>query len=120
MAEKKHNFGKEGYHIINFWVTNELRERFHKTCKKCYIGYADILSRLIIDFCDGKIYDLPSWEPIDKSKMVYYKDENGEWIYITPQDFIERIDKKKNGRDIVDPAKEAISDISKPNKIRST
>ncbi len=106
MVAKKHNFGKEGQAILNWWPPKELKERFQKTCDELLIGYGDILTKLVKDFCDGKIYDLPSWEPIDKTKLVHYKDDDGRWIYITPQEFFERLEQKNQHRVMHDPEKE--------------
>jgi len=103
ISKKQQHWEKDGSTLVNFWIPTELSNRFETIRKKCGIGKSDLAARLIKDFCDGNIYDLPSWKPIDRKKLIHYKDDNGKWIYVTSEEFIDRVDKKQNGRANHDP-----------------
>lgn len=94
---RKRRLTKEEKGVMSFWLPVKLKDRFHHACEKCKFVKEHILGQLIQDFCDGVIYDLPQFKPVSRKALVHYKGEDGKWIYITGEEFIERVAKKTPG-----------------------
>lgn len=91
---RKHRLTKAEKEVISFWICKKLKRRFYQICEDQCLVKERILSQIVSDFCEGLIYALPKLKPLNRGKLVHYKDDDGKWIYLTPDEFLERVERK--------------------------
>ncbi len=55
---KKHNFGKEGTGIVNFWVSQELKDGFHEYCRSRGLVMQWVFQKILEAVIRGELDDL--------------------------------------------------------------
>jgi hypothetical protein len=82
--------------VMSWWLPQSKRDRFKQVCDERFLRYQGVLTKLVDDFCEGKIYELPEFRP--KQFPINFKNEDGKWEKIPGEEFSKRMEKKKEKR----------------------